>query len=75
MTAATPNVRRAPAQPPPAPAAGAAEQATVDAQHVAFDEDIAERAELEREEEALESLVMAQLKNEDEIMKKWIALI
>ena len=28
-----------------------------------------------REHEVLETLLMAHLKNEDEIMKKWIALI
>lgn len=45
------------------------------AQHAAFDFQIAESAELLREREALEALMMEQLKNEDEIMKKWIALI
>jgi hypothetical protein len=45
------------------------------AQHAAFDFEIAERAELLREHEALQALLMEQLKNEDEIMKKWIALI
>ena len=47
----------------------------VAAQHAAFDESEAERAELLREMDALESLMLEQLKNEDEIMKKWIALI
>ncbi len=28
-----------------------------------------------REHQALEALMQAQLKNEDEVMKKWIALI
>lgn len=45
------------------------------AQHAAFDFDAAERAEIEREHEALQAMLMAWLKNEDEIMKKWIALI
>lgn len=44
-------------------------------QHAAFDFEIAERAELLREHEALQALLMEQLKNEDEIMKKWISLI
>jgi hypothetical protein len=51
------------------------EQAKLAAQHAAFDFQLAERAELLREHEALQSLLMEQLKNEDEIMKKWIALI
>ena len=51
------------------------QQAQIAAQHAAFDFDIAERAELLREGEALQALLMEQLKNEDEIMKKWIALI
>lgn len=57
----------------PAPAAQAQETAAV--QHAAFDEQQAEHAELLRELDALEALMLAQLKNEDEIMKKWIALI
>ena len=51
------------------------EQAQIAAQHAAFDFQLAEQAELLREHEALEALLMEQLKNEDEIMKKWIALI
>ena len=50
-------------------------QARIAAQRTTFDYDSAERAEIEREHEALETLLMAFLKNEDEIMKKWIALI
>jgi hypothetical protein len=53
----------------------AAGQEQIAAQHAAFDFQAAERAELLREHEALQALVMEQLKNEDEIMKKWIALI
>lgn len=45
------------------------------AEHTAFDAQQAQHAELLRELAALEDLMMAQLKNEDEIMKKWIALI
>jgi len=51
------------------------QQAEIAAQHAAFDFQLAETAELLREHEALQSLLMEQLKNEDEIMKKWIALI
>ena len=54
---------------------GAQQQAQVAAQHQAFDYDAAERAEMLREHEALQTMLMAHLKNEDEIMKKWIALI
>jgi hypothetical protein len=52
-----------------------AQKAQLAAQHAAFDFEIAERAELLREHEALQALLMEQLKNEDEIMKKWISLI
>lgn len=51
------------------------QQAQLAAQHAAFDYDAAERAEIEREHEALQALLMAWLKNEDEIIKKWISLI
>ena len=51
------------------------QKAQLAAQHAAFDFEIAERAELVREHEALQALLMEQLKNEDEIVKKWIALI
>lgn len=45
------------------------------AQHQAFDFEAAERAEILREHEVLQTLLMAHLKNEDEITKKWISLI
>ena len=45
------------------------------AQRQAFDFEAAERAEILREHEVLQTLLMAHLKNEDEITKKWIALI
>ena len=51
------------------------QQAQIAAQHQTFDFEAAERAELLREHEALEALMLEQLKNEDEIMKKWIAMI
>ncbi len=41
----------------------------------AFDYEMAQQAEMEREREALEALLLANLKDEDEVMKKWIALI
>jgi hypothetical protein len=50
-------------------------QARIAAQHQAFDYDAAERAEILREHEVLQALLMAHLKNEDEITKKWISLI
>lgn len=51
------------------------QQNEIAAQRQAFDYDVAERAEILREREVLETLLMAHLKNEDEITKKWIALI
>jgi hypothetical protein len=53
----------------------APQQAQIAAQHQAFDFDAAERAEISREHEVLQALLMAFLKNEDEITKKWISLI
>ena len=44
-------------------------------QQAAFDRAIAAQAESERESNAIRELEMAQLKHEDEFMKKWIALI
>jgi hypothetical protein len=52
----------------------AEQQAQVAAQRQAFDFEAAERAEILREHEAIQALLMEHLKNEDEIMKKWIAL-
>jgi len=51
------------------------QQAQLAAQHSAFDLQAAETAEMLREHQALEALMQENLKNEDEIMKKWIALI
>lgn len=50
------------------------QQAQLAAQHQAFDFEVAEQAEMQREHEALQALIVEFLKNEDEIMKKWIAL-
>jgi hypothetical protein len=77
---------RAPhAKPAADPATGAAaaspDDATTAQQHAlatmktAFDYQTALDAEAEREREALEALLLAQLKDEDEVMKKWIAMI
>ena len=53
----------------------AEQQAQISAQRQACDFEAAERAEILREHEVLEALLMAHLKNEDEITKKWISLI
>ena len=53
----------------------AQEQAQIAAQRQTFDFAAAERAEIEREHEVLQALLMAFFKNEDEVTKKWIALI
>jgi hypothetical protein len=60
---------------PDASDASSEQQAQIAVQRQAFDYDTAERAEIVREHEVLEALLMAHLKNEDEITKKWIALI
>lgn len=52
-----------------------AKTATTQERGQAFDADIEERAETLRESAALQELLLEQLKNEDEILKKWIALI
>lgn len=66
---------RAGADKAPEPPADPALQAQIAAQRQAFDYETAERAEIVREHEVLEALLMAHLKNEDEITKKWISLI
>lgn len=57
----------------------AAEQATQEAGlavlRQAFDFETEERAEMQRESDALQSLMLAQLKSEDSYMQKWIGLI
>jgi hypothetical protein len=53
----------------------AEQQAQIAGQHAAFDFEAAERAEILREHAILQAMLMEQLKNEDEITKKWIALI
>ena len=59
----------------PASRDGSDQQNQIAAQHQAFDFEAAERAEILREHEVLQTMLMAHLKNEDEITKKWIALI
>ncbi len=63
------------AQAPPPSDGDADGQKQIVAQHQAFDFEAAERAEILREHEVLQTMLMAHLKNEDEITKKWIALI
>ena len=66
-------------RPPRTPAAPGASPAPADdalaAERQAFDISMEQQAELERERQALESLMLARLKDEDEIMKKFIDLI
>ena len=71
VTAARPP--RAP-QPKPAADPPDGEQALAQVK-AAFDYEVAQQAEMERERAALEALLLANLKNEDEVMKKWIAMI
>lgn len=64
-----------PAAGAPGPDVTPEQQAQIAAQHAAFDFQLAESAEMLREHEALAALMMEHLKNEDAILKKWIALI
>lgn len=59
----------------PAATAEEAQQQALATQRAAFNYEAAEQAELEREREVLEEMLQAQLKFEDEIVKKWIAMI
>lgn len=52
----------------------AADEAT-EAQHQAFDFEMAERAELLREAGVRRDMMLAQLKADDEALKKYIAMI
>ena len=62
-------------------AAAAPDDGTTQQEHAlaqmraAFDYETELHAEAEREREALEALLLVQLKDEDEVMKKWIAMI
>lgn len=52
-----------------------AQEDALAAQRQAFDLQTEETAELERERQALEQIMLARLKDEDEIVKKFIELI
>jgi len=58
-------------------AAGADPQSddAIDAEREAFDFRLAERAELLRESNAMRDMMLAQLKADDEALKKYIAMI
>jgi hypothetical protein len=58
-------------------AAGADPQTddAIDAEREAFDFRLAERAELLRESNAMRDMMLAQLKADDEALKKYIAMI
>lgn len=66
-----------PATPPPGDGdtATQAQEDALAAQRQAFDFQTDETAELERERQALEQIMLARLKDEDEIVKKFIELI
>jgi hypothetical protein len=70
-------VRHAAARGSAKAAAGAEPQAddAIDAEREAFDFRLAERAELLRESNALRDMMLAQLKADDEALKKYIAMI
>jgi hypothetical protein len=56
-------------------AAKAPSNDAVAAQQAQFDDDMAERAELQREANVLRDMMLAQLKADDEALKKYIAMI
>jgi hypothetical protein len=66
---------RAPRAPQAKSDAGDAGRTALAATKAAFDLAASEHAEAERERAILEELMLAQLKDEDEIVKKWIAMI
>lgn len=71
---------RAPQARPAAPASddapeAQAQQDALAVQRQTFDMQTAETAELERERQALEDIMLARIKDEDEIVKKFIELI
>ena len=73
-TPRVPSEKAAAAATPPDDASQAQENALT-AQRQAFNIELEEQTELEREREALEQMLLARLKDEDEILKKFIALI
>jgi hypothetical protein len=60
---------------PVKPAAPRPANARVLRQQQRFDEAMEERAELEREANVLRDMMLAQLKADDEVLKKYIAMI
>ncbi len=67
--------RAKPAPPAPPSPDQTEQEAALTKQRMQFDFDLQERAELQREMNELRALEMEQLKRDDEILKKWIALI
>lgn len=63
---ARPAAKRGPDEP---------EDPAVQAQHADFDMRMDEQAELEREANVLRDMMLEQLKNDDEALKKYIAMI
>lgn len=59
----------------PARAAKAPANDAVAAQQAQFDEEMEERAELEREANVLRDMMLVQLKDDDETLKKYISMI
>jgi hypothetical protein len=59
----------------PVRAAKTPQSDAVAAQQAQFDEDMEERAELLRESNALRDMMLAQLKADDEALKKFITMI
>jgi hypothetical protein len=57
------------------PAAKPAQSPAVQAQQEQFDEQMEERAELLREADILRDMMLTQLKDDDEALKKYIAMI
>jgi hypothetical protein len=72
---AAPAVRSADDTKPTDSSEAAQQQAALLAQQATFNYELQERAELMREFNELRALQMEQLKQDDEIVKKWIALI
>jgi len=73
--ASAPAARSADDKPLPDPNQAVEDQAALLSQQTAFNYQMQERAELQREFNELRALQMEQLKHDDEIVKKWIELI
>lgn len=59
----------------PARAAKVPANDAVAAQETQFDDEMEERAELLREADAMRDMMLAQMKNDDETLKKYISMI